>query len=154
MYEEEREPALGSVPVDSRTNLIVMRMLSFLMDRVDPVAIPQLLDFYRRIGWLGGQAAGYLSAVSEGTKPDAPPEEEELAKEKLEDHRPAAKKGAPPEEGLEEEEPDWRLTPEDHIKCWMFITEIAGIDVDRNIWCEVEERIGRFERELADYYRV
>ena len=36
----------------------------------------------------------------------------------------------------------------------MFMMEIAGMDVDRNTWVEVDERISRFERRLADYYKV
>lgn len=152
---EEGGPALEYVPVDSRTNIIVMRWLSFLMERLDTVAIPALLDFYSRIGWLGKDAATYLASVSEGTKPEAPPDEEALLEEDIEDQELLVKgKTAPSEEDEEEEEVDWRLTPEDHIKCWMFIMEIAGIHVDKNIWCDVDERISRFERSLADYYRV
>jgi archaellum component FlaD/FlaE len=155
VHNEGWEPAVQTVPIDSRTNLIVMRLLSFLMDRIDPTVIPELFDFYRRIGWLGKAAAEYLSAVSEGTKPEALPEEEAFAEEDLEDHNLVIKKGPEPdEEEVEVEEADWRLTPEDHIKCWMFMMEIAGVDIDKNTWCEVEERIGRFERELSDYYRM
>ena len=158
MREEGWEPVVQTVSIDSRTNLIVMRLLSFLMDRIDPSVIPQLFDFYRRIGWLGKAAAEYLSAVSEGTKPELPPEEEAFVEEDLEEHNLVIKKGKEPEdeEEYEEEEaePDWRLTPEDHIKCWMFMMEIAGVDIDKNAWCEAEQRIGRFERELSDYYRM
>lgn len=151
---EEGGPALEEVHVDSRTNVIVMRWLSFLMERVDPAAIPALFDFYSRIGWLGRDAATYLASVIEGTKPEAPPDEEALLEEDIEDHELLVKGGTSSSEEAEEEEDDWRLTPEDHIKCWMFIMEIAGIRVDKNIWCDVDERISRFERRLADYYRV
>ncbi len=152
--DEDREAALEVIPVDSRTNIIAMRWLSFLLDRVDPEAVPELFGFYRRIGWLGTQAAAYMSALAEGTKPEAPPEGEALMEEDIEDHNLLLRRGADSGEETEEEEAEWRLTPEDHIKCWMFMMEIAGMDVDRNTWVEVDERISRFERRLADYYKV
>lgn len=151
---EEVGPALEIVPTDTRTNVIVMRWLSFLMERMDTVAIPALFDFYSRIGWLGKDAAEYLASVTEGAKPEAPPDEEALLEEDIEDHDLLVKGEESSLEEADEEEADWRLTPEDHIKCWMFIMEIAGIRVDKNIWCDVDERISRFERKLADYYRV
>jgi len=152
--DEDREAALDVIQVDSRTNIIAMRWLSFLTDRIDLEAMPELFGFYRRIGWLGPQAAAYMSALAAGTKPEAPPEGEALMEEDIEDHNLLIRRGADSEEEPEEEEADWRLTPEDHIKCWMFMMEIAGMDVDRNTWVEVDERISRFERRLADYYRV
>jgi len=151
---EDGEAALESIWVDSRSNIIAMRWLSFLLDRMDPTAMPELFNFYRRIGWLGKQAAAYMSALAGGSKPEAPPEGQALMEEDIEDHNLLIRRETNPGEEPETDEAEWRLTPEDHIKCWMFMMEIAGMDVDRNTWVEVDERISRFERRLADYYRV
>lgn len=152
--DEDREAALEVISVDSRTNIITMRWLSFLMDRVDPEALPELFCFYKRIGWLGTQAAAYMSALAEGAKPEAPAEGQALMEEDIEDHNLLIRRETDSAVESETEAVDWRLTPEDHIKCWMFMMEIAGVDVDRNTWVEVDERISRFERRLADYYKV
>lgn len=151
---EDGEAALEVISVDSRTNIITMRWLSFLMDKIDPEAMPELFVFYKRIGWMGTQAAAYMSALAEGAKPEAPSEEQALMEEDVEDHNLLIRRGTDSDKEPRTEEVDWRLTPEDHIKCWMFMMEIAGMDVDRNTWVEVDERISRFERRLADYYKV
>jgi flagellar protein FlaD len=157
MESEKRISVLENIEVDSRTNLIMMRWLSFLMDRLEQEAIPHLLDFYCRIGWMGEKAAKYLSEVADGTKP-LPPIEADLADARVlgEEAAHAGKRQLSRiRKGKQEtEDVDWRLTPDDHMKSWMFIMEIAGLDVDKNIWVEAEQRMGRFERELAEYYRL
>jgi len=153
MESGKRISVLENIEVDSRTNLVIMRWLSFLMDRLEQEAIPQLFDFYSRIGWIGDEAAEYLSMVAEGAKPPAPVDSDLMDAQMLGEIPARASKRS--RKGKQEtEDIDWRLTPDDHMKSWMFIMEIAGQDVDKNIWVEAEQRIGRFERELAEYYRL
>ncbi len=160
MDPEERYSALESFDIDSRTNMIIMRWMSFLMDRIDIEAIPRLFSFYSRIGWIGEDIAEYLASVSQGTKKAEPEMAEAILDDEIIDHNLVVTKKRPGRKSsldalaLATEEKEWRLTPEDHMKSWMFVMELAGIDVDKNIWCEVQERIGRFETSLADYYRV
>ena len=98
---EDGEAALEVISVDSRTNIITMRWLSFLMDKIDPEAMPELFVFYKRIGWMGTQAAAYMSALAEGAKPEAPSEEQALMEEDVEDHNLLIRRGTDSDEESE-----------------------------------------------------
>ena len=153
MESGKRISVLENIEVNSRTNLVIMRWLSFLMDRIEQEAIPLLFDFYSRIGWIGDEAAEYLSAVAEGAKPPTSVDSD-LIDAQMPNEVPTRSSRRSRKGRQETEEIDWRLTPDDHMKSWMFIMEVAGQDVDKNIWVEAEQRMGRFERELAEYYRL
>lgn len=147
------------ITVDFRTNLVVMRWLTFLLEKVKREALPDLFGYYERIGWICEGVKAYLVQVSEGTKPsERLPDEEVVVDEDVVDHAiilskepvRGRKKGAEPEEPVT----GWQLTPEDHIKSWAFLMEIKGEPVDKNLWCDLETRLDSFEFNVEEYYRI
>ena len=156
MDEEERPPVVESIEADSKTNMVVMRWIKFLLDRMDPEALPELFNYYSRIGWISEEVESYLVMVSEGTKPPEAEEETELVYEEVRDQnllvtkRESKKK---PRKGRKSDD-EWKLTPDDHLKSWMFVLEIAGIHTDRNLWCELGQKIDMFEGGMDDYCRI
>ncbi|OGS52615.1 MAG: hypothetical protein A3K75_01985 [Euryarchaeota archaeon RBG_13_61_15] len=156
MDEEYRRAALEYMSVDFRTNLVVMRWLTFLLEKVKREALPDLFGYYERIGWMSERVKNMLVQVSEGAKPsERPPQEEIVIDEDVEDHSLLLSKE--PIKGSKKtpaEETGWQLTPEDHIKSWAFLMEIKGEPVDKNLWCDLETRIDSFEFSVEEYYRI
>ena len=113
MESGKRISVLENIEVNSRTNLVIMRWLSFLMDRVEQDAIPLLFDFYSRIGWMGDEAAEYLSAVAEGAKLPTPADSD-LMDVQMPDAAPTRTSKKSRKGRQETEDIDWRLTPDDH----------------------------------------
>jgi len=174
----DERPMLNYLSMDSRSNLLVLRWLAFLLERVPQKELPQLFDYYRRIGWIGKDVRDKLAQISEGVKPDQeglPPsgelEEYELALE-LAEHSLLLERGQgkgmkkpsgrPPRRQVlgEGQEPraqaasGWQLTVDDHLRSWMFITELTGEVVDRNLWEEVDRHARRIHEDLRRYYEV
>jgi len=155
MDEEYRRSALEYMGVDFRTNLVVMRWLTFLLEKVRREALPDLFGYYERIGWISERVKTMLVQMSEGARPsDRLPQEEIVIDQDVEDHslllskEPVGGPRRPPEET------GWQLTPEDHIKSWAFLMEIKGEPVDKNLWCDLETRIDSFEFSVEEYYRI
>jgi archaellum component FlaD/FlaE len=144
---------MESMDIDSRTTMVVMRWVRFLLDRVDHEDIPELLRYYNRIGWIGEGLAEELTEIADGTKV------QEGARSMS---RPGAgvdatgsKKGL---KGQVREGPgsetSWRMTSEDHLRSWIFISELGGSEVDKNLWAGLSQRLESFEQDLEEYYRV
>ncbi|HUV61982.1 MAG TPA: FlaD/FlaE family flagellar protein [Thermoplasmata archaeon] len=155
--DHERPPVLDRIDVDSRTNLIIMRWIRFLMEKTSLEAIPELFQYYYRIGWISEEVEEYLVTVSEGFRLPEPNDEEEMLYEAVEDQnllvtksstkkKPMKRKAGPDEE--------WRLTSEDHLKSWLFVLEIAGFETDKNMWYELRQKIDFLEDGLDDYCRI
>jgi archaellum component FlaD/FlaE len=157
MRSDDGAPVLDYMTVDFRTNLVVMRWLTFLLHRMEREGIPQLFSYYQRIGWIGKDVEGKLSQIAEGTKAPPPPEDEAVVTEEdVEDHRLVLTKEPreAPKRQPSKRIPDWQLTPQDHIRSWAFIMEIKGEPVDRNLWWDLEKRIDNYEFNIEEYYRI
>ncbi|MDH3365485.1 MAG: hypothetical protein OEM29_05735 [Thermoplasmata archaeon] len=157
LSDDERPPVLERLEVDSRTNLVTMRWIRFLMERTSPEALPELFQYYYRIGWISEEVEEYLVTVAEGFKEPEPEGEIGMLYEPIEDQnllvtKPAAKKK--PRKRKDESDDEWRLTPEDHLKSWMFVLEIAGVETDKNLWYELRQKIDFLEDGLDDYCRI
>jgi flagellar protein FlaD len=155
--DNERPPALDRLEVDSRTNLITMRWIRFLIERTSQQAIPELFQYYYRIGWISEEVEEYLVTVAEGFKEPEPEDDVDMVYETVEDQnllvtRPSAKKK--PRKRKTDADEEWRLTPEDHLKSWMFVLEIAGVETDKNLWYELRQKIDFLEDGLDDYCRI
>lgn len=154
---QDRPPVVETIDTDSKTNMVVMRWIKFLLERMDPDALPELFHYYARIGWISEDVEGYLVMVSEGTRPPEDEPEPELVYEEVRDQsllvtkRETKKKSR---RGRKPADDDWKLSPDDHLKSWMFVLEIAGIRTDRNLWCELGQKIDMFESGLDDYCRI
>ncbi|UCE90755.1 MAG: hypothetical protein JSV90_04775 [Methanobacteriota archaeon] len=155
--EQERPPVVDTIDADSKTNMVVMRWIRFLLDRMEPDALPELFRYYARIGWISEDVEGYLVMVSEGTRPPEEEPEPELLYEEVRDQSLLVTKKEPKRKSKKGRRPadeGWKLTPEDHLKSWMFVLEIAGISTDRNLWCELGQKIDMFEDGLDEYCRI
>lgn len=175
----EERPVLEHLSVDSRSNLILMRWLGFLLQRVPAEELPQLLDYYRRIGWISKDVKDKLVQIAEGIRTDKASgqplgsmEEYELAME-LAEHtllidkeQKTAKKGTakeparrPPAEWPAADRRaqagrGWQLTIEDHLRSWVFITELKGEEIDKNLWEQVDRRTREIQDDLRKYYEL
>jgi len=49
---------------------------------------------------------------------------------------------------------DWRLSADDHLKSLLFITKMAGVEVDKDKLNSLEQSIKRFKENLEGYYGV
>jgi flagellar protein FlaD len=161
MDTDDGEAVLEYVTVDFRTNLVVMRWLAFLLQKMEREAVPKLFGYYQRIGWIGKGVEQKLSQIAEGTKTPAKGDDEEmlLEEEEVEDHNLVLTKeprGLPPPPKNPPGKPavDWQLTPQDHIRSWAFIMEIKGEPVDKNLWWDLEQRIDTYEFNIEEYYRI
>ena len=158
MDEEQGKPSVvETIDADSKTNMVVMRWIKFLLDRMEPDDLPDLFQYYARIGWISGEVEGYLVLVSEGTKAPEEEDEPELVYEEVRDQNLLVTKKETkkrPRKGRKSSDERWKLSPDDHLKSWMFVLEIAGIRTDRNLWCELGQKIDMFESGLDDYCRI
>ncbi|HIH00560.1 TPA: hypothetical protein HA259_00505 [Thermoplasmata archaeon] len=155
--EEDRPPVVETIEMDSKTNMVMMRWIKFLLDRMEPDSLPELFSYYARIGWISEEVESYLVMVSEGAKPPEEEPESELVYEEVQDQnllvtRKETKKKSG--KGRKPADDAWKLSPDDHLKSWMFVLEIAGIHTDRNLWCELGQKIDMFESGVDDYCRI
>lgn len=155
MRTDAKTAVLESIEADFRTNLVIMRWLRFLMEKMDRKALPQLFSYYQRIGWISKKVEEYLVQVSEGTSLPRFGEEETYVEDEDVDNHTLLLSKQPVKEAPEQAVGlDWLLSPEDHIKSWMFITELKGDEIDKNVWNELEQRMDTFEFDIESYYRV
>jgi archaellum component FlaD/FlaE len=155
--DDERRPVLESIEIDSRTNLLVMRWIRFLMDRVGPDSLPALFGYYREIGWIGEEVEEYLGIVSEGTRPsEVEPGSERLIYEAVGEDNILVSGKQTKQRSKKQRKPEgeWKLTAEDHLTSWWFVLEISGVLIDKNLWHELGQRIDAFEQGFDEFCRI
>ena len=120
---DSSEPILARIKNDYRSSLLTMRWIEFLLDKVDISQLPSLLEYYRRINWIGPDVKSeilwrirgvkYIQKVPETKKvPDA-----------------------------------WRLTIDDHLKTLLYLELMRGGDIDRRKIEELEANIVKLKQE-------
>lgn len=157
MRPDGREPLLASLPPGFRTELVAMRWLRFLLENIEVEALPSLMAYYARIGWIGKDVEQAMVERVQGTLAPAESEYvEDLDEDEIEAHELvlAKKPSGGKKAKVEEVAMGWQLSPEDHIKSLMFIMELRGEPVEKNELLELEQRIDRFESDMEEYYRV
>lgn len=155
--ESEQRPFLDRIEVDSRTTLIVMRWMRFLAERAEPESLPDLFGYYSRIGWISEEVKDYLLAVADGTRPVEPLFDQDTAEKEVGDRSLVVVSKQGQQRSGKRKEPDavdWRLDPNDHLKSWMFVMEIAGSTTDKNLWCELGHKLDRFESGVDEFCRI
>ncbi|UCE81043.1 MAG: hypothetical protein JSV94_00995 [Methanobacteriota archaeon] len=156
-FVEQPPSVLERIVVDSRTNLVTMRWIGFLIDKAGLEALPELFRYYCSIGWISEEVEIHLSTVADGLKAPIHEDEPELVYEEIEDRNILVTKTGvkkKPKKGEVDSADDWRLTPEDHLKSWLFILEIAGIGTDKNLWYELRQKMDFLERGLDEYCQI
>ena len=153
--DDERRPVLESIDIDSRTNLLVMRWIRFLMDRVGPEFLPDLFEYYREIGWISEEVEEYLGTVSDGTKPsEFEPGSERVIYEAVGEDNILVGKQQTKQRPKKKPSEDWKLTAEEHLTSWWFVLEISGALIDKNLWHELGQRIDLFEQGFDEFCRI
>lgn len=152
MTEEPRGYVLESMTIDSRTTMVVMRWVRFLLGRVEHGDVPELFRYYNRIGWISEDLTEELTEIADGMKVrEALDVSTSIAGAGDPSSKKASKgqtRSAPASEG------GWRMDPEDHLRSWIFISELGGSEVDKNLWAGLGQRLESFELDLEEYYRV
>jgi len=152
MMEVPRGHVLESMAIDSRTTMVVMRWARFLLDRVDHDDIPELFRYYNRIGWIGEDLAEELTKIAEGMKVQGA---RGMSAPIADADDSGSRKGSKGQaRSCPVSETGWRMTSEDHLRSWIFISELGGSEVDKNLWAGLDQRLESFELDLEGYYRV
>jgi archaellum component FlaD/FlaE len=99
---------------DLSTDLWILKWTQFLLERVPQESIPNLMEYYRNLGWIDEEVEAKVKTYLEGAKPVAPPIE---AIETAGDMLITADGKAM---GLDQ----WKLTIEDHAKSLEFIEKL------------------------------
>jgi|GEM_PF-877852 len=137
---------LETISHDYRTVILVLRWIEFMFERVTRDKISSLLDYYKDIGWISPKVKSHIMAYARGEVQNIfkyePPENEDVLLD--ETKYPTAYKKVN----------DWRLSADDHLKSLLFITKIAGIEVNKDTFNSLEEDIKVFTRTLEGYHGV
>lgn len=113
------------------TDLWIMKWMEFLKSRIPTIEIPNLLDYYKEIGWIDDTIESRIMSYLKST---------------MFENVPIDKFVTPEGEilPLDRDESDaWKLTLEDNMRSLMFIQRIKGRAIDLDVLRRVEEEAGR-----------
>jgi len=127
---------------DYITQILVLRWLEFLLQRVPRKHLPDILTYYRDIGWISDEVRVKLLTYARGE--DQNIERFLSLHESVDDQLPGdtdifEELGAEQQEKsvilihtteTQSQNAPWRLTADDHLKSLMFILKIKGESVD------------------------
>lgn len=119
--EEEKEYRLNDIPEDAVSMTLVFKWLEFLISRGGMTYLPDILDYYNKIGWISNRVILKLLRFAKNMKITF--DEEEL--------RPRDK-----------------LSPSDHIVSLLYIEKLAGRPIDSEILEMLEIEIRRIKNGL------
>lgn len=142
-----KKAVLSRLPSDYLSNVVVMRWVEFLLNRVVRDRLPLVLDYYKDIGWISEEVKSVIMAVARGENQDfdAPEIEEES-----EFDLSQIPMGKTDYKMID----DWRMTAEDHLRSLLFIHMMAGDRVDKNRLSTLEQTITDIKRSLSGFYGV
>lgn len=142
------EPILPEISYDYRTVILVMRWIEFMFERVTRDRISALLDYYKDVGWISEKVKSQIMAYARGEIQNILRfEPEDVDEEVLLD-------SSPKQPSDYKKVSDWRLSADDHLKSLLFVTKIAGLEVNKDTFNSLEEEIKIFTRNLAGYHGV
>jgi len=114
-YEPEERGALNRMPDTYSSNAFTIKLLEFLISKVGRKNLPDLLEYYESIGWIGKDARRHLLEIASGV---------------------SVKEGTAT---------DWKLNPEDNLKALQFIQEIKGRPVKKSDLDEIERKVEKIK---------
>jgi len=142
-------PILTEIRREYMTLTLLMRWIEFLLERVTREKLSLVMDYYVSVGWMSDKARSEAMTYARGEMQDVTKymqHEEDISDESPElKVSPAA---------VYKKVDDWRLSADDHLKSLLFITKMAGIEVDRDKLNSLEQSIKRFKENLEGYYGV
>jgi flagellar protein FlaD len=141
-------PILEAISYDYRTVILVMRWIEFMFERVTRDRISALLDYYKDVGWISETVKSQIMAYARGEIQNILSfEPDDVDEEVLLD-------SSPKQPSDYKKVSDWRLSADDHLKSLLFVTKIAGLEVNKDTFNSLEEEIKIFTRNLAGYHGV
>lgn len=147
---EEMTPMLASIPHDHISNVLMLRWIEFLLQRVRREHILPLFDFYTEVNWISDEVKTKMITFVRGGVPDVTsyePDDEEgfpdltvpAGETKTHHYTPKVVD-------------EWRLSADDHLKSYLFIQRILGETIDKNKLNKVEMEIRQIKGNLKSYY--
>ncbi|MDY6985760.1 MAG: FlaD/FlaE family flagellar protein [Candidatus Thermoplasmatota archaeon] len=111
-YELGYEPkaVLGGIPDTYSSNAFTIKLLEFLISKIGRKNLPDLLEYYESIGWIGKDARKQLLEMASGVSVS---------------------------EGFST---DWKLSAADNLKVLQFIQEIRGKPIRKSELEEIERK--------------
>jgi flagellar protein FlaD len=141
-------PILEKISYDYRTVILVMRWIEFMFERVTRDRISALLDYYKDVGWISETVKSQIMAYARGEIQNILRfEPDDVDEDVLLD-------SSPKQPSDYKKVSDWRLSADDHLKSLLFVTKIAGLEVNKDTFNSLEEEIKIFTRNLAGYHGV
>jgi len=150
---EEPKPLLAMIPTNHHlTNVLVLRWMEFLLQRVRREHIPPLFDYYLSINWITEEVKHQLLAYIRGEVPDIvayDPEPESHFHDSADELEHDYKHQRHLNYKVVDE---WRLSADDHLKCYLFIQRIIGNTIDKNELNQIELEVRQIKGNLKSYY--
>jgi archaellum component FlaD/FlaE len=103
---------LDSIPGDVTSSMISVQWINFMIERVGPDNVPTLLEFYRKLNWIGQDVKTSMLLQMKGMRYDT-----KVVRE------------------------DWKMEPRDHLKSLIYIHKIKGTELDRDALEKMEKDI-------------
>ncbi|XRP97755.1 FlaD/FlaE family flagellar protein [Methanocaldococcus sp. 16A] len=117
--EEERQYRLNDIPEDAVSMALVFKWLEFLISKVGITNLPDILDYYNKIGWISNKVILKLLRFTKNMKIILD----------MENIRPRDK-----------------LSPSDHIMSLLYIEKLAGRPIDTEVLEMLEIEIRRIKK--------
>ncbi|XRO77375.1 FlaD/FlaE family flagellar protein [Methanocaldococcus sp. 10A] len=117
--EEERQYRLNDIPEDAVSMALVFKWLEFLISKVGIANLPDILDYYNKIGWISNKVILKLLRFTKNMRIILD----------IENIRPRDK-----------------LSPSDHIMSLLYIEKLAGRPIDTEILEMLEIEIRRIKK--------
>ncbi|ADG13762.1 flagella protein [Methanocaldococcus infernus ME] len=120
MLGEEQGYRLNDIPEDPISTALAFKWLQFLVSKVGTSNLPDVLDYYNKIGWISNKVVLKLLRYSKNMRFFGGEEENVKVNDKL--------------------------TPSDHIMSFLYIEKLAGRPLDPDMLEMLEIEIRRFKK--------
>ena len=115
---------LEAIPSDPESIVIVMKWLSYMVERIGKRNLPDVLGYYVDIGWISDDVRLDLINYSKGI---------------IEEPRP------------ETQQTPTALPTKDHLQSLLFIQKLKGIHLDDRFLCKIDREMERMTKSLEQY---
>ena len=122
--EQDGLQPLEAIPNDPESIVIVMKWISYIVERIGKRSLPDVLGYYVDIGWISDDVRLDLLNYSKGI---------------IEEIRP------------ETQQTPTSLPTKDHLQSLLFIQKLKGIHLDDRFLCKIDREMERMTKSLEQY---
>jgi archaellum component FlaD/FlaE len=122
--EKEAIQPLNTIPSDAESIVVVMKWLSFMVERIGKPHIPDVLGYYVDIGWISDDVRLDLLNYAKGITNDTTP----IASTKDTNHLPT----------------------KDHLQSLLFIQKLKGVHLDDRFLNRIDRDMEKLTKSLED----